>query len=252
MARLAVVSGGSSGIGKAVASALAGDGDRVVLLGRRAEVLTATAKEINAEVGAELVTWHQVDLTRPDEVRDVVAAVTSGGDEVDVLVNLAGGRQHGQPDSDDELAGVAAAWLGAYETNVLTTVLLTHALSPHLRRPGGRVIATSSNAAFLGRGSYGAAKSALHAWAYDLVPTLAKDGITVNVVAPGLVPDVESPVFQRRAEQATAVMRREVPLGRFGAPEEVAAAVVYLASAGAGYVTGQILQVNGGMVVGRG
>ncbi|MFI0419724.1 SDR family NAD(P)-dependent oxidoreductase [Spongiactinospora sp. 9N601] len=245
MARLAVVSGGGSGIGKAIARALAEDGDQVVILGRRGDVLKQSAEEINEAAGGERVTVRRADLTQPDDVARVAATIEG---PVDVLVNNAGGRLHGGASDDADLTKIAGAWREHYNVNVLPTVLLTRALRGHLRRPGGRVIAIGSNAALLGRGAYGAAKAALHAWAYGLVPELAADGITVNVVAPGMALDAASPRFVRNAEQA----RQLVPMGRFGTHEEMAGAVRYLASPQAGYVTGQILQVNGGMVLGRG
>jgi 3-oxoacyl-[acyl-carrier protein] reductase len=247
-ARLAVVSGGGSGIGKAITQRLVDGGDRVVILGRRSEVLAEAADELNAAAGEVLVTWHRVDLTRADEVVGAAEAIAAGG-PVDVLVNNAGGRVHGLGDG---LGAVAAFWQRNFEANVLPTVLLTQALLPHVRRPGGRIVAVGSVAAFLGRGAYGPAKAALHAWAYGLAPVLAADGVTVNVVAPGMVPDVESPMYQRHAAKAAEVVERDIPMARFGTRSEVAAMVGYLASPEAGYVTGQILQVNGGMVLGRG
>lgn len=248
-ARQAVVSGGGSGIGKAISHRLVEDGDKVVILGRRSEVLAQAADELNAVAGEKLVTWHRVDLTRPDEVVGAAEAIAAGG-PVDVLVNNAGGRVHGGLGGD--LHEVAAFWQRNFEANVLPTVLLTQAMLRHMRRPGGRIIAVGSVAAFLGRGAYGAAKAALHAWAYGLAPTLAADGVTVNVVAPGMVPDLESPMYQRHAAKAAEVVERDIPMARFGTQSEVAAMVGYLASPEAGYVTGQILQVNGGMVLGRG
>jgi 3-oxoacyl-[acyl-carrier protein] reductase len=247
MPRLAIVTGGATGIGKAIAQALAADGDQVVILGRRAGALEAATAEVNKAVDADRVGWHQVDLTRPEQVEAAVAALADGDRTVDVLINNAGGITSG---SGDSLSDVADAWRRDFDGNVLTTVLLTEALLPHLRRPGGRVIAISSVAALRGAGSYGAAKAALHAWMYGLSAELAADGITVNVVAPGFIPDTR--FWEGRLTQDMYDARvGAIPMGRAGTPEEVAAAVRYLASPDSGYTTGQILQVNGGWVTGR-
>ncbi|HEX2498320.1 MAG TPA: SDR family oxidoreductase, partial [Actinomycetes bacterium] len=205
------------------------------------------AAEINKVVDADRVAWHQVDLTQPDQVEATAATLVDGGRTVDVLVNNAGGITSG---SGDTLADVADAWRRDFDGNVLTTVLLTEALLPHLRRPGGRVIAISSVAALRGAGSYGAAKAALHAWMYGLSAELAADGITVNVVAPGFIPDTR--FWDGRLTQDMYDARvGAIPMGRAGTPAEVAAAVRYLAGPDSGYTTGQILQVNGGWVTGR-
>ncbi|MGH8835325.1 MAG: SDR family NAD(P)-dependent oxidoreductase [Actinomycetes bacterium] len=247
MTGLTIVTGGATGIGRAIAQALAADGDRVVILGRRADALETAAAEINKVVDADRVAWHQVDLTQPDQVEATAATLVDGGRTVDVLVNNAGGITSG---SGDTLADLADAWRRDFDGNVLTTVLLTEALLPHLRRPGGRVIAISSVAALRGAGSYGAAKAALHAWMYGLSAELAADGITVNVVAPGFIPDTR--FWDGRLTQDMYDARvGAIPMGRAGTPAEVAAAVRYLAGPDSGYTTGQILQVNGGWVTGR-
>lgn len=246
MARRAVVSGGATGIGRAIARAFAAAGDDVVLLGRRAELLERAAAELGATAS-----WHAVDLTLPDEVAAAAAEIGRGG-QVDVVVNNAGGnvgRDVAGPDAD--LDAVARAWRLDFEANILTTVLLTRALLPLVTRPGGRILAIGSVAAVRGAGAYGAAKAALHAWAYDLATSLGPEGITVNVVAPGFIPDTE--FWEGRLSDEVVRSRLDaIPVGRPGAPEEVAAAVLHLASPAAGFTTGQVLGVNGGMVFGRG
>lgn len=247
--RSVVISGGGTGIGLATARTMAADGDRVLILGRRPETLKKAAAEVNDELGAERVRWHSADLTDPAQYLGLVEAVTASDEHVDVLVNNAGGRYGGDPVG---LASIAEAWQSDFVGNVLPTVLLTQALRPMLRRPGGRVIAVGSIAAFRSTGgSYGAAKAALHVWAHSLTSELGPDGITVNVIAPGYVPETEffpdgvTEDFHRSRIDAT-------PVGRAGTPEEMAAAIRYLASSQAGFTTGQILHVNGGMLFGRG
>jgi 3-oxoacyl-[acyl-carrier protein] reductase len=249
MGRRTVVTGGGSGIGRAIARRFASDGDDTHIVGRRAELLEATANAINTEVGAERVHAVAADLTSPDDVRRVAATVTEGG-PIDVLVNNAGGITLSDPTSLEE---VAELWLTDFRSNVLSAVMLTEALRPHLARPGGRVIAMSSVAGVRGPGSYGAAKSALHAFVYGLAAELGPDGITVNVVAPGFIPDTGFWADRLEANPGLAQPRIDSSLvKRPGTPEEVAAAVTYLASPEAGFTTGQILQVNGGVVLGRG
>ncbi|MER7893533.1 SDR family NAD(P)-dependent oxidoreductase [Micromonospora sp. NPDC094482] len=245
--RVAVVSGGGTGIGAAVARTLAGDGYDVLIVGRRADVLSATAERIGAECGRPAaVSAVTADLTDPEQLDRVVAAL--GGRTVDVVVNNAGGYLARDTDT---LAGAAAYWRANLDANVLTAVLLTEALLPALRRPGGRVILVSSIAAQRGgAGPYSAAKAALHGWAYDLAAQLGPEQITVNVVSPGYVAETEffgdrmTPEGHTRRVAATLV-------GRAGEPADIAEAVRYLASPTAGYVTGQVLGVNGGSVLGR-
>ncbi|MBE1485299.1 SDR family NAD(P)-dependent oxidoreductase [Plantactinospora soyae] len=245
--RLAVVSGGATGIGAAVAEGLAEDGYDILVVGRRVELLREAADRIGAGCGRpEAIAAVPADLTDPAQVSRVAEAV--GDRVVDVVVNNAGGYLGGDSSTLD---GVAAQWRANLDSNVLSAVLLTEALRPALRRPGGRVILLSSIAAQRGGGGpYSAAKAALHGWAYHLAQELGPDQITVNVVSPGYVVDTEffgprmTPEGHQRRVDATLV-------GRAGEPTEIAAAIRYLASPAAGYVTGQVLGVNGGSVFGR-
>ncbi|NYF55417.1 SDR family NAD(P)-dependent oxidoreductase [Micromonospora purpureochromogenes] len=245
--RLAVVSGGGTGIGRAVAAGLAVDGLDVLVVGRRAAVLAAAVERISAECGrAGAVRAVVADLTDPEQANLVVEAV--GERAVDVLVNNAGGYLGGETGT---LAGVAAHWRANFDANVLTAVLLTEALRPALRRPGGRVILLSSIAAQRGGGgAYSAAKAALHGWAYDLATQLGPEQVTVNVVSPGYVADTEF-FGDRMTPEGHAKRVAATLVGRAGEPDDVAAAVRYLAGPSAGYVTGQVLGVNGGSVLGR-
>jgi 3-oxoacyl-[acyl-carrier protein] reductase len=235
-----VVSGGGTGIGRAVAAAFARAGDRVVIVGRRLKVLEEAARELPRDVAVV-----PADLTVPADAQRVADEVGP----VDVIVNNAGGTWSGPRET---LEDHAVALRREFDINVLTAVLLTTALLPSLRRPGGRVILMSSIAGLRGGGGpYSAAKSALHGWAFDLAGRLGPDGVTVNVVAPGFVPGTDffgGPVTREFHESRV----RQTLVGRAGTPDEIAAAVRYLASSEAGFVTGQILQVNGGALLGRG
>lgn len=189
MTRRAVVTGGGTGIGRAIAHRLASDGNDVVIVGRRPDVLAQTAAAINAALGAERVSTEVADLADPSAVDGLAGRIGAAG-AVDVLVNNVGGNpaRDGAP---GDLVGTAEAYATTFRLNVITAVLATEALRPHLARPGGRIVSISSIAGLRGPGPYGAAKGALHAWSAGLALELASQGVTVNVVAPGFVPATE-------------------------------------------------------------
>ncbi|MEV4410733.1 SDR family oxidoreductase [Catellatospora sp. NPDC049609] len=243
--RLAVVSGAGTGIGAATALALAERGHDIIAIGRREQVLADSARRIETATGAR-VTTVAADLAQPEAVDRVAAELA--GRTVDVLVNNAGGfvAQDG-----DGLAAVARQWRATFDANVLTAVLLTEALLPLLRRPGGRVVLLSSIAAQRGGGGpYSAAKAALHGWVLDLAARLGPDGATANVVSPGYVAETEF-FGARMTEQGHASRIAQTLVGRAGRPQDIADAVCWLAGESGGYVTGQIINVNGGSVLGR-
>ncbi|MFD5339132.1 SDR family NAD(P)-dependent oxidoreductase [Streptomyces hawaiiensis] len=241
MARNVVISGGGTGIGLAAARVFAAGGDRVLLLGRRVDVLE------KAEVPGALT--YAADLAEPADVRGVAAFVERELGAVDVLVHSAGGSGLLEPDApgDDPLAAVAHTWSVNFRLNTLTAVLLTEALKPRLSEPGGRVLFLSSIAAYRGSGSgaYAAAKAGLHPYAHDLARELGPRGITANVVAPGYIEDTEF-FGDAMAEERRARLIDETSNGRAGTPGDVAETLHWLASPGAGHITSQIIQVNGG------
>ena len=236
---LAVVSGGGTGIGLAIAEALAGDGFDLALIGRRADVLREAAQKLSAEHPVAVAVLP-ANLTDPEDVGWVAERIGP----VDVLVNNAGALP---ARNGTDLAAAAQWWRANFDANVLTAALLTEALAPKLS-PGGSVVFVSSIAAQRGgRGPYSAAKAALHGYAAGLAGDLGRRGVTVNVVCPGYVegtdlfPDPSPEDLQRRLAETLT--------GRVGTPQDVADAVRWLVRAR--HVTGQIIPVNGGATLGR-
>ncbi|NED95733.1 SDR family oxidoreductase [Phytoactinopolyspora alkaliphila] len=235
-----VVTGGGTGIGRAVAERFAQEGDAVTVVGRRAEVLERSASEI----GASAVVC---DVSSPDSIE---AALPALPDQVDVLVNNAGGVaqvEGANGDRDEEVSFLdrtARTWAADFKANVLTAVLTTTALTDRLA-DGARVITIGSIAARTGGGSYGAAKAALETWNVGLAARLGARAITANVVAPGLVLETEffgEGLSQERHDRLVAATKT----GRAGTPRDVAAVVAFLASAEARHVTSQVVHVDGG------
>jgi NAD(P)-dependent dehydrogenase (short-subunit alcohol dehydrogenase family) len=256
MTRTAVVTGGGTGIGKEIARTLAADGLDVTITGRREDVLDKTV----AELGRRSVRAVAFDAADPAAIE---AALPRLPERVDVLVNNAGGNtdrsRPAAPAGDsaegradvpaDVLADVRARWLAQLESNVISAVLMTTALTPRLRRDG-RVIAMGSIAGARGSGAYGAAKAAVQNWAADAAARLGDRGITVNAVAPGLVEDTEFFGAALSEERRDALVAQTMN-GRAAKPADIAALVAFLASPAAGHITGQVLHVNGGAFLGR-
>lgn len=244
--RLVVVSGGGTGIGRAIAHRFASGGDEVVIVGRRAEALAQAAQEIDAAVGRDAVRSIVGDLRDPHQVAAVAAQVTGPGRAVDVVVNNAGGNFAVAQPAD--LVDLRESWQLNLDGNILPSVLLSHALLPAISRQGGTIITISSVAASRGPASYGGAKAALHLWSTHLAGELAEAGITVNVVAPGYVTGTEF-YGTRMNPQFHTSRARQAPMGRGAEPAEVADLVWYLATRSARFITGQVIGIDGGALI---
>lgn len=242
--RIAVVTGAGTGIGAAVATALADDGFGLVLLGRRTAPLDTVASALADAHPGLPVHRRSVDVTDVAAVGEFWDWAATELGTVDVLVNNAGSPQ---PKPEGGLESVAVVWEQTWRANTLSAVLMTEGARPMLARPGGRIVTIGSFAAQLGTGSpaYAAAKASLETYAVSLARELGADGITANVVAPGYTDGTEllagriSPERHERLVGATAS-------GRAGTPQEIASLVAYLASPLAAYVNGQTIIANGG------
>ncbi|HVB46382.1 MAG TPA: SDR family oxidoreductase [Streptosporangiaceae bacterium] len=241
-----VISGAGTGIGRAVARRMAAEGLHVTAVGRRREPLERLADQLgqNVDVIAADVGTEMGAVT-------VASHIVSVGRSCVAVVNAAGGLSAGGG-SPDDLEKIRRTWQESFESNVLTAVLLVEALREMLELNSGRVVLISSVAALRGSGGgpYGAMKAALHSWVYDLARELGAHGGTANAVAPGFVPDTEF-WTGRLTEESRRQRAGQTLVGREGNPEEIASLIAWLLGPDGGWVTGQILSPNGGVVLGR-
>ncbi len=236
----AVVTGAGDGIGRATAVALAREGARVLLVGRREAPLAGTVEAALA-AGGEQPTVLALDVTDPATPARVLAAVDDAWGGLDVLVNNAGGSDEPGQVLDD------AAWDASLAVNFDAKRRLAEALLPALRASGrGRLVTLIGSAEPRTSSPAFAAVAATRAWSKGLSRDVGRDGVTVNCVSPGRV---DSAQIRRHYddEARDRFARREIPAGRFGEPEEVAAVVVFLASTAASYVSGESVHVDGGL-----
>jgi 3-oxoacyl-[acyl-carrier protein] reductase len=241
--RTALVTGASGAIGRACALALAGQGARIVVAYGSGEQRAAeTADQVKAAGGEAVLA--QADLVQPGAAKELVAAAGDSG--VDILVNNAGLTRDGlllrmrDQDFDEVLA-----------VNLVAAFRCTReALRGMLRRRWGRVVSISSVVGLVGnpgQANYAASKAGLIGLTMSVAREMAQRGITANVVAPGYIPSKLTDAMSEEAKQATL---SGIPVGRLGTPDEVAAAVRFHASEEAGYITGQVLAVDGGLAMG--
>ncbi len=236
----ALVTGASGGIGGAIARALHAQGAIVMLAGTRAGALHALAGELGerAHVGV-------ADLADPAAADRLVGAAEAAIGRIDILVNNAGVTRDAlalrMKDED---------WQAVIEVDLTAAFrLIRAALRGMVRRHHGRVIGVTSVVALTGnagQANYAAAKAAMIGMSKSIAAEVAGRGITVNCVAPGLI---VTAMTDRLTQEQRARLAAAIPAGRFGAAADVAAAIIYLASAEAAYVTGQTLHVNGGMAM---
>ena len=239
--KVALVTGASGGIGGAIAKALHAQGARVVLSGTRAEALTALASEF----GERAVTVP-CNLAVSSEVDELIKkAEAAAGASIDILVNNAGITRDNlfMRMKDEEWDQVIAVDLTA------AFKLSRASLRSMMKKRWGRIVTITSVVGVTGnpgQGNYAAAKAGLIGMSKALAAEVASRNITVNCVAPGFIATAMTDALT--PEQKSAILGR-VPAGKLGESRDVAAAVVYLASEEAAYVTGQTLHVNGGMVM---
>ena len=238
--RVALVTGASRGIGRAIAERLAAQGSLVVAAARgehaRAVVETIAAAGGQAEAAS-------LDITEEGASARLVASTLERHTRIDILVNNAGIAR-----DQLMLRMKREDWDAVLATNLTGAFALTQAvLKPMIRQRGGRIISISSVVAQrgnAGQANYAASKAGLIGFTKAVALEVASRGITVNVVAPGLI---ETDMTRTLTEEGREEWASQIPLGRLGTPADIASAVCFLASDEASYITGHVLAVNGGM-----
>lgn len=239
--KTALVTGTSQGIGRCIARMLAAEGVKLCIAARRKNLLDDLAKEITT-AGGMAPAIVEVDIMQDGAPQKLADAARAALGHIDILVNSAGGSRPAIPiDAPEE------EWDSVMMLNFVRVRQLTHAVLPDMiKNNWGRVINLSGKSEPDSLLAATPAKAAIHGWSKGLSRTVGKHGITVNCLAPGRIMSEQirrkySAEFRAHEEQ------HEIPLGRYGEPEEIAAMAVFLASPRGSYVTGTVIPVDGGM-----
>ena len=245
MNKIAVVTGGAGGIGQAVADRFAKDDYKVVILDMNDEAGQQVASDYRKR-GREL-SFHRADLTQEPEVQAAFEKITADHGRIDVLVNVAGGSMHRHQFEEFPLNH----WQAVVDANLTSTFLCCRAVVSVMKnQKSGAIVNISSDIAFSGsekRSAYAAAKAGVLGLTRTLALELATFGVRVNAVAPGRIftPRVRAAYSDQEWEESN----KRIPTGHPGAPDDVAEAVVFLASEAAKHMTGQTIHVNGGRIM---
>jgi 3-oxoacyl-[acyl-carrier protein] reductase len=242
--KTALVTGASGGIGSAIVSALVTQGANVVLTGTREQVLreVAASLDLKPDQKAEVIT---ANLSEPEAASQLIAASEAAIGPVDILVNNAGLTRDGllMRMKDEE-------WQTVLDVNLTAVMRLSRAvLRGMMKARWGRIIQISSVVGYTGnpgQTNYAASKAGMTGFTKSLAIEVASRGVTANVIAPGFIQTAMTDVL---TDEVKDELLKRVPIGSMGTSEDIAAAVVYLASQEAGYLTGATLHINGGMAM---
>ena len=244
MGETALITGAAGGFGKAIAERFITEGREVVLLDVEKEKLSQVAREL-ADIG-DVFEYH-CDISDPDAVREIIKDVERAGGGLDVLVNNAGiTRTSGVADTRIE------EWKQVIDVNLTGTfICIRECLPGMINRGYGRIVNLSSIAAYQGGGysgspHYAASKAGVIGMTHSIAASVAGDGVTCNAVAPGIcrTPITEQFLSDKDSERA---VRKNIPVGRIGEPNDIARGVNFLAAKDSGYITGHTLVIDGGV-----
>ena len=239
--RVAVVTGTSVGLGREIARVLAAEGTQTIVIARRAHLLTTLQDEIERAGGPRPLALP-LDLYTPDAPVKVHDAALAAYGRVDILVNNAGGSRPIPWDSPD------AAWDESFSINFTAVRRMTQALLPGMiERRWGRILCVTGSAEPSGVNAAVAAKAGVHAWAKGLSREIGRHGITINCLSPGRIHSEQIDQRLHPTPQSQAEFAKNIPLGYFGEPSDLAYLAAFLCSPRARYITGERIHVDGGL-----
>lgn len=239
--KTALVTGASRGIGRAIALGLAREGAQVAVAARRRVLLDELATEIEL-AGGKLPVVIESDLDNPETPGRLAAAATQRLGRVDILINAAGGSRPMPFESSVE------KWDEGMTVNFFRLRELSHAVIPGMRERGfGRIVNITGTSEPRGINAANSAKAAVHAWAKGISREMAKHGITINSIQPGRIVSEQILRMHPTEDDRKRFAEDNIPAGRFGEPQELAVLAIFLCSPLAGYITGTVIPVDGGM-----